>query len=173
MPILFYASVAFVLSFFIHLVIWKIHLPKTNHTVLLLGIFFLVLAVIIAVAIAIKDLLPSSIYKLESLFDYLDLLTLYTSLTLAYIVTYSAIEVDSPSLVIVLHIAKSGPKGLDRLALSSIMNNDNLVLPRIKDLVDDKMAYLDNGIYRLTPKGIFWANIFIFFRRVLNVPMGG
>ena len=31
------------------------------------------------------------------------------------------------------------------------MNDDLLVIPRVRDLITDKMAYIDGDKYRLTP----------------------
>ncbi|MDP2923151.1 MAG: hypothetical protein Q8O30_05455 [Candidatus Omnitrophota bacterium] len=173
MGVLFCGIITFVLAFVIHLVIWKVCLAKINHTVVLLGIFLGTLIVVIIVSRTLQNSLSYKIFRLETGFDYLDFLILYGSLILAYIATYSAIEVDSPSLVIILNIAKAGPNGLDRIMLHNIMNDENLVMPRIKDLVNDKMVYFDNDRYKLSPKGILMAKVFALFRKILNAPMGG
>ena len=36
-----------------------------------------------------------------------------------------------------------------------------------------KKAYLDGEKYRLTSKGVLFARIFIFYRKLLNAPKGG
>jgi len=35
------------------------------------------------------------------------------------------------------------------------------------------MAYMDGDKYRLTPKGVLMARIFLFYRKLLDVPKGG
>jgi hypothetical protein len=35
------------------------------------------------------------------------------------------------------------------------------------------MVFLDNGRYRLTLKGVMIARVFIIYRKLLNLPVGG
>ena len=88
-------------------------------------------------------------------------------------ITYSAIEVDSPSLVMINAIAKAGKEGLDEKLFYQMMNGDILIKPRINDLLNDKMAYLEGYKYKLTPKGRLLVRIFILYRKLLNAPKGG
>lgn len=163
MNILYYEVIIFLFAFFCHFFIWRIRLPKKNHTLLLLSIFS---GVFIA-GVFLK------VVSLPKPADYWRLFLLHSSLTLAYIVSYSAIEVDSPSLVILLNIAKSSSGGLSKEGLYGIMSDEMLVIPRITDLVNDKMVLIDKDKYSLSPKGVFFINIFIFFRGLLKAPKGG
>ena len=97
----------------------------------------------------------------------------YLSLLLAYMITYTALEADSPSLVMVMAISSAAPDGLDKTRFDQMMSDDTLIVPRIKDLVLDKMAYVDGEKYHLTPKGILMAQIFVFYRKLLAAPKGG
>lgn len=173
MSVLFYGIIAFSLAFFIHFIIWKIHLPKRNQSIALLKVFFGVLFISTLIFIKASDTVFLGIRPPQTFMEYIEFLLLYSSLTLAYIATYSAVEVDSPSLVIVLSIAKMVPEGLDREKLFSLMNDDLLLIPRINELVSDKMVAIDKDIYKLTPKGSFFVNTIILFRRLLNLPKGG
>jgi len=108
-----------------------------------------------------------------SISEWLRIGIFHISLTLAYMITYSAIEADSPSLVMVMAIANSGPNGMDAKEFEATLNDDLLIRPRIMDLITDKMAYKEDGRYRLTKKGLLFANIFIYYRRLLRAPKGG
>jgi hypothetical protein len=160
MNILLFGILLFALAFFVHILIWKIHLPKKNHTCFLLNIFFGLFIIGIFI-------LPA-----QRLSDYIQAFLLYLSLMLAYIISYSAIEVDSPSLIIVLNIAGTGC-GLSREELNKQLTDDLLVLPRLKDLLNDKMVFMEENKYKLTKKGVFLVKIFIFFRKILNAGKGG
>ncbi|MBF0472984.1 MAG: hypothetical protein HQK93_04535, partial [Nitrospirae bacterium] len=86
------------------------------------------------------------------------------SLTFAYIITYSAIEADSPSLVMIIAIADAGINGLSVERFHEMMSNDLLVVPRLNDILRDKLAYKDeNDKYILTKKGKIFAQIFTNF----------
>ncbi len=163
MNILYYETIIFFFAFLVHLLIWRSGLPKKNHTLLLLNIFF---GIFIASIFLKVVLLPKPA-------DYWRLFLLHSSLTLAYIATYSAIEVDSPSLVILLNIAQSSSGGLSKERLYAIMPNETIVVPRITDLVNDKMVFIDKDKYKLSPKGVFLISVFIFFRELLKAPKGG
>ena len=109
-----------------------------------------------------------------TIYEYIQFSFLFISMTLAYIANYSAVEVDSPSITMILKIAKAGHKGMDRITLEQKLNNDILINPRIEDLLLSKAIYSDGKRYKLTPKGIILARIFMLFRKILGVSyLGG
>lgn len=166
MKVLLWGFTFFVLAFIIHFVLWKIYLPKSQIKALLL-IFICALLVGLVGLLNVK----SNFFGLsvpDTLPEYIHISLLYISFMLAYIVTYSAIEVDSPSMVMVLKIVNAGYEGLDETEFDKTMTDDILVKPRIRDLVTAELAYMDGDKYRLTPKGILLARIFIFYRKLMN-----
>ncbi len=174
MTVLFYGTILFLIAFFFHLTVWKIRLPD-NQTKTLLVIFI----VILTAGIAVLKIFPSriTIFCLTppvATHRYLQLCFFYLSLSIAYITTYSALEVDSPSLVIILKIAGAGSEGLDKNALENEMGNNVLVLPRLRDLAAVKMVNFDGKTYMLSPRGILLARIFVLYRKILKKdPEGG
>ena len=173
MLVLLYSLLLFSIAFIFHIVLWKVRLPK-RQTKVLLQIFFgtliigiLFLSSISSFTSAVDDFTP------QKTSEYIHVCLLFVSLTLSYMITYSALEADSPTLVIVMTIEKEGQEGLDKKEFDRILNDDLLIKPRIKDIITDKMAYLDGEKYKLTPKGVLFARIFILYRRLLNAPKGG
>ena len=162
MNALLYGLTLFFVAFFVHLAAWKIHLPK-KQTKVLLVVFFGIL--IIGVLLFLKHGMAIS--------ACINLIFMYTALALAYITTYSAVEVDSPSLVMTMKIAKEGKAGLGIDSFNKQISNDVLVIPRLKDLLKAGFAYLENGKYKLTPKGLFMARIFKVYRKLLKREKGG
>lgn len=112
------------------------------------------------------------ILKLNTI-DYMHIAVFFTSLALAYIANYSAIEVDSPSLLITKIIGYSGAKGVSKEELLNVMTDDTLLKPRVRDLVEDKLIDLDMDKYKLTLRGRLLARTFIFYRKLLNAQKGG
>lgn len=166
MNVLICGLTLFFMAFFIHLIVWKIHLPK-NHTKAILLIFILTLIC----GIFILRKLPVNIYFFgapQTVYEYLQISLLFISLMSAYIATYPGIEVDSPSLVMVAEIAVMGGKGLDKDIFEQKINNNQLVTRRLDDLVAGRMVSYDNGIYKLTRKGATIARIFIEYRKLLR-----
>lgn len=173
MRILFWGSALLILSFFIHLVLWKVRLPK-RQTKTILQIFFAVLIIGILVLCNLPDSpVFMGITPPVSFAEYIQISLFFISLTLAYMITYSALEADSPSLVIVTTIANAGPNGLDKKYFDELMNDDILVKPRIRDLLLNKMAEMEGDKYVLTPKGVLFARIFIVYRKIMNVSRKG
>lgn len=173
MNVLFYGIIIFLTALFIHFIFWKFYLPK-NQTMALLVIFCIVLTLGVAIscnkAYCVNFL---NILKPYGIIEYIQLLFLFSSLSLAYTVTYSAIEVDSPSLLIISHIAQNGKAGLAMSELEQLIMRDALITNRINDLLAGKFIALDNKIYIITPKGRVIANIFILYRKILRIPKGG
>lgn len=173
MKVLFWGLMIFGLSFLLHFIIWKIHLPK-KHTKALLQIFFFTLIACIAILISFSLFSLKFITIAPADFkEYFHICLFFISLMLAYIVNYSALEVDSPSLTLVINIAKKGWNGLSREELPLFMNDDFLVKPRINDLITNDMVCLEKDNYKLTRRGILFVSMFIFYRKLLNLPKGG
>jgi hypothetical protein len=98
----------------------------------------------------------------------------FISLTLAYLVTYSCIEVESPSLMIALKIASGSRRGVAKEILHTLAKDDDLLVkPRIEDLLRDKMICLQGDKFKLSRKGLFLTRIFILYRKVLGAGKGG
>ena len=173
MLVLLYSLLLFSMAFILHIVLWKIRLPK-RQTKVLLQVFFGTLSAGILSLISISFFVSEvdSIVP-QKIPEYLHICLLFISLTLSYMITYSALEADSPTLVMVMTIKKAGQEGLDKKEFDSMLNDDLLIKPRIRDLITDKMAYLDGEKYKLTTKGVLFAQIFIWYRKLLNAPKGG
>lgn len=173
MKVLFWGSALFCLAFSLHLIVWKVHIPERQIKVLLQIFFGTSIIGLLSLWAVSNFIAVFSIYVPKFFSEYLHIMLFLTSLTLAYMITYSGIEVDSPSLVMIMLIANAGPNGLDEKEFAKIMTDDLLVKPRVKDLILDRMVYLDGNKYRLTPKGLLLAHIFIFYRKILNAGKGG
>ncbi|MCZ7644144.1 MAG: hypothetical protein M5U26_02505 [Planctomycetota bacterium] len=91
----------------------------------------------------------------------------------AYIITYSAVEVDSPSLVMIMSVDQAGAEGLPKVDFHRRMNDDVLVRPRLRDMLRDGLAVREDGRYRLTAKGRRSIRVFVLFRRLMRLSKGG
>lgn len=155
-------------AFAAHVLIWRIAPPKKSAAALL-GIFvgvFLALAGLSLVASlfapGLADYLPSGI------FDYGRVAVFYFALMCGYIMTYPAIEVESPSLSIVNMMAKAGPEGLLIERLYAELDDDALLWPRVNDLLNERALILNDGRYQLTPNGRFIMRVFAILRQAMG-----
>jgi len=173
MAVLVYGSLLFGLTFVLHVVWWRIRLPKRQTKVLLL-IFFGFLCV--ELFILQRYTLKISIFGLHppsDVFEYFQLAIYFISLTLAYMITYSAIEADSPSLLIVRKISDAGKSGLSQEVLERGMGDRVLVEPRIRNLLIDKMVEMREEKYLLTKKGFLMTLLFKSYRNLMRANKGG
>ena len=173
MKVLLWGIFLVCLGFLIHVILWKIRLPR-KHTKALLQIFLgtLFLGVIIIFWSARSS---GHIHRIapEHLSEYLHIALLVISFTLAYIITYSALEADSPSLVMIMKIANAGVEGVGKTRFEQLMSDDLLILPRIRDLLRDNLVYQEGEKYKLTAKGRVFARIFIVYRQILKIDRKG
>jgi uncharacterized protein YacL len=173
MKMLFWGSIIFCLALCVHLIVWKVRIPKSQTKTLLqifMGTLFICLIAIWCIS---RFAMAGRPWILHEFSDHLNVILFFVSLTLAYVATYSAIEVDSPSLLIIKSIAESGNSGLDRGKLYQVLNDELLVKSRIRDLVNDGFICLRADKYKLTSRGFLLARIFIFYRKLLNIGKGG
>jgi hypothetical protein len=163
----------FAIALILHFIIWRICLPKRQTkalTLIFFGVLFFGALLCFKCTAAIRIF---AYHPPGSISEFFQLCLFFSVLTVAYLITYSAVEADSPSLVIAMKIYAAGPTGLSKDTLERELNNAVLITPRIRDLVMDKMVESVGGRYRLKTKGIWMARLFGFYRKLMGAGMGG
>ena len=168
MKTLLWGNLLFAAGLALHFIWWKISLPKRQAKTL--GLLLLFVSLFGFAALAALPILP---LRPENGPEFLNLALYLAAFSLAYLITYSAVEVDSPSLVLISRIAAAGEQGLSQEELLAALGDNLLVRPRIADLLADKMALLEGGRYKLAPKGVVLAVFFRLSRRILKAGKGG
>lgn len=166
MTILICGIVLFLLAIACHILIWKVRMPK-NHTRTLFLIF------LIFFCAGVLTMAGCGGIRASTVCDYARLALLYLALVLAYLITYSAIEVDSPSMYMISKIMESSSHGIGSDDMKRMMNSEMLVVPRINDLRQEGLVSARDGTYRLTFKGAIVAKIFVYYRALLGEKKGG
>ena len=172
MIVLFIGVSLFFISLSLHIFIWRFSIPRNQRRTLLI-IFILILVLGMSSIIIIDTII--GLFKINTsilLIQVIHIVLLYTGLTLAYIVTYSALEVDSPSLVII-NIIVNNKEGISVKDLYRNLTDDMLLKPRIEDLSKENMAIKIDDIYYITQKGANMARLFNFYRKILNISASG
>lgn len=173
MKTLFWGSLIFSFFFLAHIALWNIRLPRRQIKTILVILFGG-----LSISLAALARLPAGFQFLgvsppQGIPEFLHLALFVIALILSYMITYTAIEADSPSLVITQKIRAAGGGGLPKEELAAFLSDERLIVPRVKDLVTDKMACILEGRYRLTPKGWLMAKGFILYRSILGLGKGG
>jgi len=156
--------------FLVHLVWWRIRLPRRQRPALL--VLFLgggvVLVPVVARVVQAAGLQPLSWIQ------WLNVALGVLAFALAYVVTYSALEADSPTLSLVRRVAQSGPAGVSLRQLEDFMNERPFVAARLSALLEEGMLLERGEHYFLAEHPYTLFRLVLFHRRnVLSIPDHG
>jgi hypothetical protein len=138
-------------------------------------IFFVIPTLIVISVLSIKwfGLLPKEINSVSiTMPDLISVYLLHFALSGAYIMSYPAVEAVSPSLTILLVVKTAMPYGLTFDELSRCFDMRGLLNQRIQDLIDARLVVESNSWFRLTCRGDFIAQFFLYLRKLLGLPVG-
>jgi len=155
-------------AFLLHLVWWRIALPR-RQTLMLLVVFFGVLVAWLAVS----HFLPGRWCTAADRWQAIHVAIVHTACALAYIVAYSALEHRSPSMTLLVAVADSRGAGCSPDELRRLLAGASPVEVRLAAMVHEGMIVQDGDGYRLAPKGRAWAAVLSTWRRLLGMPRGG
>jgi hypothetical protein len=161
------------LAFVLHVLIWRLRIPNRQGRAIL--IVFAATLVVGIIAIAGLSVSEGDWWGrlMGQLMKSVNWITLYIICTLAYLISFTAIEADSPSLVMVEMIREAGERGIAPETLRNSIAKDNLVVPRISDLVRDKMVINKHDHLLLASKGKLLSQLFKYQRRLFRMGPGG
>lgn len=168
MNILGLGMTAFLGSVVFHLILWRFYLPRRQPRALF--IIFSTLAVSLILATTIHPLWGWSIHTLsEGLYFAL----LYVPLMISYAITYTAIEGESPSGLIVRALEKAGQSGLERGHFEGLITNDRFLAGRIDGLLESGFVTEESGRLVITRRGVLFLTLFQLPRRGLGIRKEG
>lgn len=161
------AGLAFFAFVALQLIVWRCWRGR-GHYLALAGLAVVVLVGTTALWLAIG---------LGSAFHYLNAAGFFVALVLAYMVTYSALQGDSPTFAILREIGHA-PEGCSVEWLRLVFNDDRLIVPRLDDLVVGGLVTRRprrwvEWQYALTPPGARLARLSLAYRRLLRLEKGG
>ena len=156
-------SLLLVIALIIQVIIWRIKVPeRQTKCIIFINISVLMIFILFVYFFQLQNFFISNIYIFN--FIIFHLITL-----MSYLITFSAIEADSPSLLILYLIYLKKTDGLLLEELYKILNDQVLIHTRINDLYAGNMAYKSNDRISLTSKGKFMAFMFYQYRKLLKL----
>jgi hypothetical protein len=163
MQILLISCVLFVVSFLAQMVIWRVRLPDQQIRALL---------VIFAITFGLW-LVGAVVFSMLFL-DVLQVALLYGSVSLCYVITYSAIEADSPTLSLIRFLATKRDQGCSGDEIERLLARHSFVGARLAALVHSGLIREQNGRYVIAGKQSLAFRVILGFRRVYgSIPKGG
>jgi len=97
----------------------------------------------------------------------------YGVLALSYISFYSLIEGESPSLVLVMAVYARREKGLSLNEANQLLASEDIMGIRLQELERDKLIWMSDQGYQLTPRGHLLGGLFHCGRLILHLDKGG
>jgi len=155
------------LSFCAQLVFWRIFIPGRQIRALL--VIFVLVPLIAVGLLQITGM--AEVLARFSAAEIVRLAILYVSCALTYIVLYSAIEEQSPTLAIISYVAgRSQCTGAD---LVERFGKGHELSQRIELLARSEFVRQEGDRYRLAPAGHRFAKLFDAANRLFGLESGG
>ena len=172
MPTTLYGAMLFLVAFIVHVVLWRVRRPVNTTATIILVFVVSVSTVWLALSIfgifqGLTGFLPQ-----EPVDKILSLL-LALALAVSYIMTYPALENDSPTLKLVYLIDQKGRTGATEEELFRSFSNKNTVEPSITEMISEGLVRMEGQSILLTERGHRLATIYRKWRDILGAEMGG
>jgi len=164
MSAILFACAWLALTFLVHVAIWRVRRPTRQTSAVLL--FFLVSVPVGLLAAYFGGFV-------RDLPDIVLISQFLVAAALAYTCINSALQADSPTLMVVTFVALAGTDGCTADAARAALGADLTLVPRLRDFETAGMIEYRNGRYRLTARGRRFRHGLELIRRVLRLPRGG
>lgn len=164
MQVLLLSVLTITLGLFIHLVWWKIKIPKSHKKAIL--ILFIVLSLIVS-------LLCLGL-KIFSFIESILFLIFIFGFVGSYLISYTLIETDGPTFLILMALDRVADRGLSSEEFKLFVTDDMFVFHRIEGLLESGLMVIDGENYIITDKGKKSLKIYNIPRRILGIKnLGG
>jgi len=168
MAVLLCGVILFFTALVIHVVIWRVRKPSSPLKTLLLILLAVIFAGLSALYFTADSLAASGFATLDTLAAYLHTLLFCVSLSLAYVVSYTLLEWDSPTLTIVMTIARAGRSGAPEAELAQLVDRLPFIGSRIQCLIRDNVITEKDGRYVISPGHHLFYRFVLSYRRLLK-----
>ena len=167
-----YGIFLFFLVFIIHVGLWRMRKPR-NTTVAIIVLFPIGVISAWGVISLIPDTYLSHNLLSDNSIDNSLALLLALALSASYVMTYPALENDSPTLKLVYWIWASNPEGISRQELCGHFSNEALVKPSITEMINERLIKLNGNSLMLTKRGRRLVRFYQAWRKLLRTDIGG
>jgi hypothetical protein len=161
MSVLFAAVGLFAAALLVHLVVWRIRVPKQQAATLVVIILTVgILGFSLLFSFGTEDVGLSGARLLLGI-------GVFGGLAAIYLILFSAIEADSPTLTMINLIQAGGIRGVREDKLRLAMSRYSYVEARIDQLLQDKMVIETAHGLQIQPSGRWLCTFILFYRRLL------
>lgn len=161
MAVFLSAAILLAIAFALHLIWWRLKVPRRQPLALL--VLFPTVAVCGFAAIYATSLFPGELPLPRLLLAVL----LFGSVGVVYLILFSAMQEDSPSLTLIRLISEAGPRGIHRHELLQAAKGHSYVKARIDMMISDGMAVETATGLHLASQGLWLSSVVLFYRKLL------
>jgi len=160
----------FVAAFLIHIIVWRIRVPA-RQLLTLMHVFLWTFVAGIAAIVILQ--LNGKLAEPISLAGLLLIAMFYGGLCVTYLIFFTALEADSPSLTMINLISAGADRGItiEKLRARAIANS--FVEARIEQMLQDGMAVQSGDRLYMGPSGGLLSSIVLFYRHLLGHSAAG
>lgn len=162
------ATATWFLAFVLHLTLWRWRLPQRQIKVLIVIFAIIWLFAALAVKAGFVGVDSEGVGRLVG-FLYFSLV--FWSAALCYVITYSAMEGDSPTLSLTRHLHRRGEKGVSHSEIDDFFRQRPFIGARVRALVSDRILIEESGGYRLRSGKYLFFHTILLYRRVVFGPV--
>jgi hypothetical protein len=170
MNVLIFCLASFLAAFLLHLLVWFIRVPANPFLAML--VWFAAVWVGIAGLCAFLPGIPAT-WRPDGPWQWLAAALFHASGSLSYIILYSALEQDSPTITIVKFTDQAGPSGCAPDDYQQVITDDLIIHSRLRAMLDSQLARRHGDRLFLTRKGAFWDRLFGAWMKLLAIREGG
>lgn len=151
------------------LILWKIHRPRNSVTALLIIFAGILCGGLTSAWILNKGygVFPAGFW------EFLHATFFYVPVMLGCIITFVALEDDSPTMTIVRFVEQAGEKGRSRGQIRQIISDEALILPRLGAMMSTGWIEYSENKYHATAKGRFYNKLLALAPKLLNISREG
>jgi hypothetical protein len=163
------AFMMIVCGWLLHLVMWRIRLPQAQLKALILIFAFTWCGALSAAWFTGWRFV--SFADGQTVVGVLYFCLFYWAAALCYVITYSAMEGDSPTLSLTRHLHKRGAEGVSHEEIEEFFRQRPFVGARVKALVTDNIFMEESGGYRLASGKYLFFRLILGYRKVVFGPV--
>lgn len=156
----------FTIGFVMHVIWWRVSRPQDDFRALAIS-FFVLPAIMTGVGAC--GSIPAAELELR---EWLSAYVLNLMVSATYIMYYPAAQAASPTMLLVLEIARASKVGATRERIRNAFDSELLCRQGIDNLVHERFADEENGKLAVAQRGAFLLRMLNTWRGILGLKYG-
>jgi hypothetical protein len=155
----------FFIAYFIHATVWRIRPPRHEWRTLIF-----IFSGVTATALAVVPYGSETQRLGLTLPRFVLTLFLFGGLSIVYLILFSALQADSPTLTMIRVIRHHRTDGITTAELSANFASRSYPRERLDRMIEDGLVQSVDGRLRIAPQGKRFASVVLSYRELLRRP---